>query len=216
MGHETPLVFFTVPGVRTPPNSDKNWTGKMVSAILRRAPELQRDFGASAVAAEKVEYHTLAAFRWLSHKSRVHRLRRTMDQYPGWRIRIVAHSNGANIVLDALRESNWAHAVEMVDLISPACESDLSYLAPRLGKELKMLRVWIAQKDLPLKFAATPIGRLLGYGSLGKDGIKGIPHTKKKHTATLYRKTFGHSSWFLDEHFDETVEKILLDRWPSA
>lgn len=207
------LLFIVVPGIWNVPGSYNSFAGKAVRWIHRHAKRLQEIHGAEVVVAEAREYFTPAWRRWLGHRARVHSLRRQMDFSRDWRKRIICHSNGGNVVLDALRESEWPE-VEQLDIISGACESDLGYLGPRLGKEIKRMRVWIGERDKPLWWAGLGnklhIGRPLGFGTLGLDGIQGVmPGIKEQFTEEIRRPDFGHSTWFQDEHFDATMEKLV-------
>ena len=140
----------------------------------------------------------------------------------GGRVRIVAHSNGANIVLDALRDKGWP-PVEHIHLISPACERDLSYLAPRLGNEIGRLTIWMGGKDMPLRLGDAfggsskkwvrnlwP-GRWLGYGGLGYHGPEGFTaaHFDSGLVQIVEEPGFGHSTWFKNGQFDRTMQRIV-------
>lgn len=204
------LVFIYVNGIRTTPGSDKNWNGKAVTWTHKKAGQLRKTHDADTVVAERCEYPTLAVTRWLHHKKWVDRFCGMVSHYhnEGFRIRVAAHSNGANVVLDGLSKLRWP-AVETLDLLSPACESDLAYMSPRLGNKVRRLRVWQAGKDLPLKLADNVIGRLLGFGVLGRRGPYGIPKLDMDQFVEIISEPeWGHSTRFDDAHFDATMDRL--------
>lgn len=206
------LLFIVVPGIWNVPGSYNSFAGKAVRWIHRNAKRLQELHGADVVVAESREHYRPALLRWMGHRRRVHALRRQMDFARDWRKRFIMHSDGCNMGLDALRESEWPE-VEQLDFISAACESNLSYLEPRLGRQIKRMRVWIGERDWPLGLAKWAnklyIGRPFGFGTLGLDGIRGVmPGIKEQFTEEIRRPDFGHSDWFKDQHFDATMEKL--------
>jgi hypothetical protein len=204
------LVFIYVNGIRTTPGSDKNWNGRAVTWTHLRARALQQIHDAENVVAERCEYPTLAVTRWLNHGKWVDRFCGIVSHYhnQGFRIRVAAHSNGANVALDGLSKLRWP-AIEMLDLLSPACESDLPYLTPLLGGPVRRLRVWQAGRDMPLKIADNFMGRLLGFGVLGRRGPFGIPEPYMvQYVEKIVEPEWGHSTRFDDEHFDATMEKL--------
>lgn len=197
-------VFLFICGIKTVPAETDNWTGRSTTWVHKFAHENNKLWWA-----EKIEYYSSALFRPFHHQKRVDKLRSTLDYYRNRNIYITAHSNGASVVLDALKQENWPQ-IQQLDLISPASKTDMAYIGPRLGREVKKLRIWIAKQDKALKLAKSPIGKLLGYGSLGLDGIKGIPEDiKNKYIEEIIQENYEHSDWFKDENFDKTMQIII-------
>lgn len=202
-----PTYYALVNGIRTPPGSDRNWTNRGVTWLhnyeLRTAN--------TKLAAECIEYHTKAVLRWARHDEFVYKFGRNLDFHRAWKqVVIAAHSNGANVVLDALRDKGWP-AVEHLHLISPACEQDLGYLVPQLGRTIKRLTIWIGEKDIPLRLAGFPIlGKLMGYDDLGLKGPEGIPAAVMDAHVQVHREPeFGHSTWFDEAQFERTMLRIV-------
>jgi hypothetical protein len=209
------IVYNFVNGIRTFPGDSDNWNGKAVTATLTRGPACAK--------AEKVEYYTLAVTRGMLQKHRAEKLNKVLNRYlfhwgslAGNRIHLVAHSNGADVVLDALKaEQAIYRSIEhpfKVDLISPAVSSDCNKNGiTDLMKTgvIGDLRIWIAGKDRALRLGGSAIGRLFGYGTLGLDGPKpGTLQGAPAGVRTIHEMSFGHSDWFTDDQFDKTMDRI--------
>jgi hypothetical protein len=200
-------VFLFVNGIRTFPGSSKNWNGRAVTATHNR-------FCETTERAEKVEYFTLAVSRPFGQGYRADKLLKVARYYsqPGrnWDKVIVAHSNGADVVLDAMRKSPFK--VEAMHIISGAVDRNckkngLAELCAsgRIGH----LYVWVAKKDSVLGLGGSLFGRLFGYGDLGLNGPVNLP----RNTYTLIEQAdFGHSDWFTSQNFIKTLEIVWGDR----
>jgi hypothetical protein len=101
--------IFTVPG-------EHNWTDAAVKWIQTNAPE---------ATAEEFEYFTTAFWRnatdWWLGRQLAKRIRTLVGAGAG--LVIVAHSNGADVVLDALRRCGYPK-ISQLHLLSPACAED--------------------------------------------------------------------------------------------
>lgn len=198
-------VYLFVNGIKTRPGASKNWTGRAVTATHE---QFQADPWAPA--AEKVEYHTLAITRAMYQKHRARKLIKVLDHYDPfhWHRVIVAHSNGADVALDALRMAPQ-HRIQRIHLISPAVTWDCdknglgSFL--RTGQLSQPPALWIAGKDKALRFGGSWVGRMLGYGALGLKGPK--PGTLPCRSGYC-EPNFGHSEWFDDKNFENTMHRI--------
>jgi pimeloyl-ACP methyl ester carboxylesterase len=188
-------VYLYVNGILTRPGHSKNWTGRAVTwSHVNRA-----------AFAEKVEYYTGPLTRVFGQKKRAAKLARVLNFYRGWRIVLVGHSNGCDVICDCLRDHAVSEIAEL-HLLSAACKADfskngLNSLPPHW---LTSIRVYIAQKDWALKLASTWSARhLLGYGALGRKGP--VNPTRR---VDIVRRNFGHSDWFAGEKFDRTMDLI--------
>lgn len=199
------IVYLFVNGIMTFPGSGKNWTGK---AVTWNHVEL-------GIISEKIEYFSGALFsRSIGQKARAKKLIKTLMYYiiAEFDIVLVGHSNGCDVILDALKEMSWPKIKE-VHLISGACEADFDKNELNLsGKQIGLIRVYVAGKDKALKMAATFLGRLLGYGSLGKTGTINSNHD---NVETIVEPEFGHSDWFAGRSFNETMLLITNKKSPT-
>lgn len=206
-------VYIFVNGIRTFPGSSKNWNGRAVTATHNKFADRL-----DTVVAEKVEYFTPALTRGFLQKHRARKLIKVLNYYDGWRTVVVAHSNGADVVLDALRMGE--HRLQRLHLISPAVTWDCKKNGlgalykdtgtildtfPTDGRLREPPCLWIAGKDKALKFGGSFLGRMLGYGALGLKGPK--PGTLP-HRSGYVEPNFGHSEWFDQTNFDKTMNRI--------
>ena len=188
-------VFLFVNGILTLPGESENWTARAVTWTHLH----------TSGRAEKVEYFTGILGRPFYQRRRAERLATVLDHYltAGFEVTIAAHSNGANVALDALRSRTWPN-IKALHLISPACEADFNAngLNLSLGR-IADLNVWIADKDWALALAATLPGQMLGYGTLGR---RGPVHCRRP--VAVRRASFGHGDWFAADQMDHTMQFI--------
>lgn len=188
-------IFLFVNGILTFPGGSENWTGRAVTATHLFTQHK----------AEKVEYFTSALTRSIMQSRRADKLVRVLQFYVGWDKVIVAHSNGADVVMDALRKH--ATAIRHLHLVSPAITSDCAKngLADLLKtRAIQTLTIYMAKKDKPLRMAKLWPAKWLGYGALGIEFPKGLTDNFIIHQ----EESFGHSTWWDDEHFQSTMELI--------
>lgn len=193
-------AYYFVNGILTLPGQSKNWTGKAVTGVHTRL----RD---TTIKAEKIEYYTGPISRMFWNKARANRLLKVNRYYDSFEKIVVAHSNGADVVLDALRLAPFK--IHTLLLISPAVTSDCGDTGNRLNTLLKegvveRFHLWIGKKDVPLRMAKLGIGRLLGYGALGLIGPKNL----QDPPLGRIEPEFGHSTWFDKDHLEDTLDRI--------
>jgi len=196
-------VYILVNGILTFPGESDNWNGKGVTWIHLNTPHK----------AEKIEYFVGPISRVLGQKERSRKLIKTLTYYQGWDIVLVGHSNGCDVILDALAEMGCPR-IEALHLISAACEADFDKNGLNFSVcfgWVGLVRVYVAGKDWALKLADTVTGKVLGYGSLGKSGPVNLGKATPVETVT--EPEFGHSDWFHDDHFAETM-RLLTDSGP--
>lgn len=187
-------VYILVNGILTFPGESDNWNGKGVTWVHLNTPHK----------AEKIEYFVGPISRVLGQKERSRKLIKTLTYYQGWDIVLVGHSNGCDVILDALSEMGWPR-IEALHLISAACEADFNKNGLNVNQgQIGQVHVYMAAKDWALQLADTFTGRLFGYGALGKSG----PINDERWVATFYEPQFGHSDWFHDDHFETTMRAL--------
>ncbi|HYF33994.1 MAG TPA: hypothetical protein VD994_01785 [Prosthecobacter sp.] len=195
-------VCLFVNGILTVPGDADNWTGKAVTWTHLHTP----------FRAEKIEYLSGATLgRLLGQRRRAERLAHTLRFYVarGWRIVLAGHSNGCDVILDALHAMGWPRIAEL-HLISAACEADFSrngLNAAALAGRVGGVTVYVAERDWALKLAATATGRLLGYGTLGKTGP-----VNAEAAVEIVRRDFGHGGWFSESELPATLNRITRAR----
>lgn len=189
-----PVIRFFVPGILTLPGESGNWTGKAVTWTHLHTSDR----------AEKVEYFSGILTRTLLQRMRAQKMAHALSHYltAGFEIHIACHSNGTDVVLDALRLAKWPR-IASLHLLSAACSADChknglneAWTFDALGK----VTVWIAEKDWALGLASTHIGWALGFGTLGRSGPQ-----NQMFPIDTRRAPIGHSGWFDDAHFDDTM-----------
>ena len=186
-------IVILVNGIMTRPGNSKNWNGRGVTWLHLNTP----------FKAEKVEYLIGPLSRILGQKMRARKLAKTLNYYKGWQITLVGHSNGCNVILNALRVVDVE--LKALHLFSAACEEDfekngLNAMAGNIGRVF----VHMAGNDFAMKLAGSLFGRLIGYNDLGKVGPKNpliMPEINLENS-------FGHSDWFKEENFERTMELI--------
>lgn len=182
-------------GILTFPGGSRNWTGRAVTATHIHTP----------FKAEKVEYFITALTRGIAQRYRAEKLAKVLHFYQGWERVIVAHSNGADVVLNAL--AFYSTRIRHLHLVSPDVTSDCDEngLAALLADQaVEQATIYVAGRDWPLWLAGLAPTRWLGSGSLGVRYPKGL----QRNFLVRREDAFGHSTWWDDEHFDETMRHI--------
>lgn len=199
-------VIFTVPGIRSIPGDAKNWCGRAVTWLHTKTSEI--------ITAEKIEYFTAAVLRPFGQRDRSDKLVRTASYYDNaiWRKDVVAHSNGTDVVTDALKQDP-ALRFHTVHLVCAACEADFwkngLNQCLREGR-IRWVRVYVATDDKALKFAASWFAKkILGYGTLGRRGPCRVAAEVAGRVETVEWNGYGHSTCWDDEHFDDTMKLFV-------
>lgn len=185
-------IFVFINGILTWPGASENWTGRAVTWTHIHSP----------FKAEKVEYFVGPISRAFGQRERARKLLLTLSFYEGWDIVLVGHSNGCDVIRDALEKAEWRPSLSHLHLISAACDADFE----RNGfNHLRCpVTVWRASRDWVLRLAGNPfLGRLLGYGTLGLTGP-----LKARIPVESINRDFGHSGWFTDSETDTTMQLL--------
>jgi hypothetical protein len=185
-------IYIYVPGILTLPGG-KNWCGKAVTWT-----HLHTEFRA-----EKVEYLTTPLTRPFREAERAQKSADTMCYYKEWDINLAGHSNGCDMILDSLKNQGWPK-LKSLNMISGACECDFEKSGLNKLEVEKPIVVWIGKEDWALQLAGTFCGKLLGYGTLGRDGA-----VNATVPVNYIRRNCGHTQWFDDDQFDHTMETII-------
>lgn len=194
-------VNIYVPGILTVPGDADNWSGRAVT----------RTHNVTERRAEKVEYFSSVLTRPLFQRTRAEKLARTIDYYFDWDRRLIGHSNGCDVILDALKLRGWPR-VEELHLVCAACEADFNKNGLNeaiLSRCVGRVFVYIAEKDQALRWARTLPGKLFGFGTLGLSGpVNEAPETNDR-VAQLEWPNLGHSDCWSDKLFERTMRHFL-------
>lgn len=184
------------------PGASTNWNGRAVTWTHTRTDNW----------AEKIEYFCSPIGRAFGQDKRAEKLTSTLGYYKGWDIVLVGHSNGAAVILEALRIAGYPR-IEAIHLVSGACEADFwqnGLNAALIANEIGKVFVYVGGKDMAMRYARTWLARWLGYGTLGLHGAINIADVCKDSVGTLTWPDFGHSDCFHDDHFDSTMKHFFL------
>lgn len=190
-----------VNGILNLPGASLNWTGRAVTWTHSR----------QICMAEKVEYFCGPIGRAFGQRDRSEKFARTLSFYGSeWQKFVCAHSNGADVVLRGLASHQWPR-IECLHLVSAACEAHFdrnglneALLTNRIGHVV----IYVAAQDRALRLAKLWPGRWLGYGTLGLHGPLKVNPMVKNQVTTFRMPSFGHSTWFDDLVFEETMQHL--------
>lgn len=190
-----PVVIVYVGGIFTFPGRGSNWTARAVTWTHTHANWF----------AERVEYVCGFFTRNARQRARATALRHVLSAYlaRGARVRIVAHSNGADVALDALAQLEWP-VIDELHLFAPACHEDCEKSGLNNVRS-GLIAIYIAERDRAMVLAGTWLGRALGFGTLGKSGpvnARGIYPDVRRYPS------FGHADWWKDGQFELCMEAV--------
>lgn len=195
-------LFVFINGIYNFPGDIRNWVGRAVTYVNSKTPHK----------AEKIEYFSSIITRALQNKKRAHKLYKTLSYYRNWEINLISHSNGADVIIDCLNMyKDWPN-INNIHLVAPACERDFN--KNNLNELLSYSRVnscyiYLCGEDRPIKFTSNILGKILGYGNLGKYGPKNIDNSiiyRVKIIKDSPWDKYGHSDCFESENFEKTME----------
>lgn len=197
-------IYIYVNGILNFPGQSQNWTGRAVTWT-----HLNTEAKAWA---EKVEYWAGPITRVFKNAARAKKLRRTIAFYAGdgWDIVLVGHSNGCDVILDALPAAGWPR-IEHIHFVCAAAEGN--FQKNGLNRALHAgdvggVTVYLAGQDAPLRLAHTLFGKALGYGALGATGPLDVAPEIQRLVRVHRWPDFGHSDCFEDDVFDRTMRLL--------
>lgn len=210
-----PTVYIYVNGILTLPGASDGWTDRAVTWTHLNTQHR----------AEKFEYFSGALTRRLWQARRGRKLARMIGFYlkQGWRIHLVGHSNGCDVILRALNElrhdplpGGRLTLIESLHLFGAACDADFdrNWLNSMLSSgDVQRVRIYVGGRDWALRIAYYTEKVLrwvgLGYGTLGRTGPIGVWCNNSKKVETVVEPQFGHSTWWgQDAIFHRTMEEI--------
>lgn len=200
----TKHVWIYIPGIFTVPGRETNWTKRAITYTHLNSGDCAEDF----------EYFTGPLLRSFGEGERAQKLAKKLAFYAeaGWEMSLVAHSNGADVALDALDllAVRVAHppVIRNLHFFSPACHADCTQagLAPVI---CRATTVYIADRDRAMQIANTVIGRDLGFGTMG--GIDGPQNIEAcvSPVHVVHMPDYDHNDWFnTPDRFELTMQMI--------
>ncbi|HXP60965.1 MAG TPA: hypothetical protein VN829_10765 [Dongiaceae bacterium] len=211
-GQERPVprrLYCFINGILTFPGDARNWTGR---AVTWTNVHEGFDVDPLRVRAEKVEYWAGPIDRVFGQKGRAEKLLHTLLQYCGWEIVLAGHSNGADVIVDMLRDFPQCLPIHHLHLVCGATEGDFqqnglngALLQNRVGD----VTVYCAGKDRALALAHTLPGKVLGYGVIGLTGALNVLPSVQSRVRRVDWPDYGHSDCWADGNFNSTMEGFL-------
>lgn len=205
-------VFICVNGILTDPGDAYGWTDRAEEWINAQGCEVRAD---------SFEYFSGALTRRLHQAKRVAIVLDKVRfwQWHGFAIRLVGHSNGADIICRLLSVAlERAITIDAAYLIAAAADRELSrYHIPLYAAAHPDFRLHClcSANDRALQLARrTQWLRVLGlgYGTLGLEGpaIDGVSFSggKGDWLRCKWENSFDHSTWFDPAHFEDTMRLI--------
>lgn len=204
-----PTIIICINGIRTKPGRTDAWTDEMAAALNVRTPP--------QVKTGTFEYYSSALFRWVGQRKRAAELTRRCRQYAagGYRIVLIGHSNGCDLIARVLRAAEGpaaAFKVHSAHLFAAAAD-EKDYTRALEANVIERLHLYGSPNDAVLKKAVWS-KRLGGWLGLGYDslGLRGKAFAAQ-HPARVFDHSipvYGHSTWFVKGTlFEKTVSLIL-------
>jgi len=208
---DKPTIVFLVRGIAGEPSDFCEWEQSAADWVNVHTP-----FKARAIS-----YKTSFLTVWFRRRWRSRRFSYILRQYTtqGWRVVIIAHSEGTVVALDSMRLAGWPH-VEAVHLVCGACDSDFHRnglnFALRIGA-IGQLHCCMAGEDHAMWYEDLILGKLL-FGipersrPLGLNGPRNISPDVMLKVAEHREPpwdNYGHSTCFEKRNFPGTIRTML-------
>lgn len=198
-------VYIFVNGILTLPGSGRNWNRRAVTWLHTRGPE--------RACAESLEYFAAAILRFVGQRSRARKLATKISYYnrAGFTVHLVGHSNGCDVICDALRLDESLR-VGNIAMIAGACEEDADRngvnAAFRRGSIRGDMTLHNGAKDWALALASLWPARLVGYGALGRRGLQNLHKDFQHRLKVITHPAAGHGTFFDGNNFDDLMARL--------
>lgn len=207
---ETPLpnlgrtMYIAINGIRFRPGTAKGWPERFCEWIACKLLD---------AAADRREYYTTAVTRFIGQRKRADQLARKVRRYQqsGYRVVLVGHSNGCDIIARLLRDLGiW---IDACHLFAPAAIEE-DFEDALINNTVGPIHIYGSVTDKALRWGKVTRVLLgwadLGYGSLGLRGgdfAARFPGKVFDHS----NNNFGHSTWFTEGQTFERTMRLLTD-----
>jgi len=184
----------------------KNWPNQAIVWMFKR----------DRTPSQTLTYFTGPILAGVTRHWRAKQFAKLIKQYEGWRIVLVAHSEGTATGLLAWKLAGYP-LIDEVHLIAGACNSDCDRNG--INHAVKHARInklysYVAGRDMAMRLEDTYVGSLCfglqcGGTPMGLDGPKNMtPETSRVMTVKRWPR-YGHSDCFLPHNFDSTMLEII-------
>lgn len=193
----TPSITFFINGIFTLPGW-WSWTTRAVHWWMQHRPDEH---------AVDFYYFSDVITRTAGQGPRAARLAALLRPYVdrGWSVRAVTHSNGADVLLDALTMLDQPPVADL-HLIAPACSPDCDKSGLNRVRAQRVA-LYMGGRDRALKLAGKSVGEWFGFGNLGFVG----PRNAAIDIDRIEEPAFDHSDWFAGGEFDRTMRRVAGD-----
>ena len=201
-------VYFFINGIATWPGDHKNWNKRAAVWLALNHPEHHGILD---------EYFTTALTVWINARDRAEDFADLLRQFKGWRIVIVAHSNGCHVAVEALK---IAHEVQVQVLHLVAGAVDANFARNGLNWMLKKAQVgkvcvYRGGRDHAMRICSLLAGKVLfniGLDDkpLGLSGAFNVDQFVSDRVAEYVEPKYGHSTWWKPENFDRTMKLFKI------
>jgi hypothetical protein len=160
--------------------------------------------------------------RWMPKMGRkVSELVKVLNEFAGTELHVIVHSNGGNMITEALKEVFSAEEpprfhITSLHLIAPSCESDCRKNALNdavLFDVVDQVFLYQPGRDVPVKIGHTMrffFGWMgMGHGDLSVAGFREVDESIAHHFHTIKGDQHNHTSWLNNNHLDATLKLVL-------
>lgn len=184
-----------------------NWPNQAIAWIHKNTPHK----------AQTLTYFTGFIFPALTRRRRARNFAKLLNTYnaEGWRIVLVAHSEGAATGLLAMELAGYP-VIDELHLICGACNSDCyrnGINSAVIMNRLKKICVYVAGKDRAMRLEDTYIGSACfglqcGGTPMGLKGPNNAVGQTKERLSIVHWPEYGHSDCWLTKNFNSTMRLI--------
>jgi len=189
-----------------------NWPNQAIAWIHKNTPHK----------AQTLTYFTGFIFPALTRRRRARNFAKLLETYnaEGWRIVLVAHSEGTATGLLAMELAGYP-VIDELHLICGACNSDCGANGINYAvhfNRVKKLCIYVAGRDRAMRLEDTCVGSAcFGLQCGGTPmGLKG-PDNRTGYTSErmsiVHWPEYGHSDCWLPKNFDKTMRLIAGPSW---
>lgn len=203
MNQDPNIFWILVNGILNNPESIDSWTDRFEISVEKK--------GHHCI---KMEYRADGVFRRIFQGRRAQNLNDICEELDGERIRIVAHSNGGDIVDRMMGISSVK--IEEIHMVASASQPDMrkSFIPTAIRDDrLERAFFYCSKRDRTLAKAAPLTKKLFGWAGLGYDNVgflgpQDIPGDVVDDIETIWWE-YDHSDMWLQNVFESTVFMIM-------